>query len=125
MTSLDSYFFTLLFSAGCSSCVSEQSNKNQPATISTTENNTSEDINQNNIENSDVPLLAQPIEEHGQLFMGLNLDGIGNYDDEAYVRLYVWDHNGFGRYDASQLVIRQSYTMSKMLAGGEDRKNLL
>lgn len=38
--------------------------------------------------------------------MGLNLDGIGNYDDEAYVRLYVWDHNGFGRYDASQLVIR-------------------
>ena len=112
MTSLDSYFFTLLFSAGCSSCVSEQSNKNQPATISTTENNTSEDINQNNIENSDVPLLAQPIEEHGQLFMGLNLDGIGNYDDEAYVRLYVWDHNGFGRYDASQLVIRQSYNPS-------------
>lgn len=47
--------------------------------------------------------------------MGLNLDGIGNYDDEAYVRLYVWDHNGFGRYDASQLVIRQSYHSVKLL----------
>lgn len=83
---------------------SEQSNKNQPATISASENNTSEDMNQNNIENSDEPLWAQPIEEHGQLFTGLNLDGIGDYDDEAYVSLYDWDHNGL--YDASQLVVR-------------------
>ena len=83
---------------------SEQSNKNQPATISISENNTSEDMNQNDIENSDEPLWAQPIEEHGQLFTGLNLDGIGDYDDEAYVSLYDWDHNGL--YDASQLVVR-------------------
>ena len=83
---------------------SEQSNKNQPATISVSENNTSEDMNQNNIENSDEPLWAQPVEEHGQLFTGLNLDGIGDHDDEAYVSLYDWDHNGL--YDASQLVVR-------------------
>ena len=30
----------------------------------------------------------------------------GDYDDEAYVSLYDWDHNGFGRYDASELVVR-------------------
>jgi len=58
------------------------------------------------IESSDEPLWAQPMEEHGQLFTGLNLDGIGAYDDEAYVSLYCWDDNGFGRYDASELVVR-------------------
>lgn len=98
--------FTLLFSVGCSYCASKQYNQNKSTTISISENNTSEDIKQNNLENSDEPLWTQPIEEHGQLFTGLNLDGIGGYDDEAYVSLYVWDHNGFGRYDASQLVIR-------------------
>lgn len=70
------------------------------------ENSKSEDMNQNNIENSDEPLWAQPIEEHGQFFTGLNLDGIGDHDDEAYVSLYDWDHNGYGRYDASELVVR-------------------
>ncbi len=98
--------FTLLFSAGCSSGASVQANENQPATIPISESNTSEDMNQNNLENSDEPLWAQPIEEHGQLFTGLNLDGIGDHDDEAYVSLYDWDHNGFGLYDASELVVR-------------------
>jgi len=81
---------TLLLFAGCSSAAGAQS----------------EDVNQINIENNTGPLWAQPIEEHGQLFTGLNLDGVGTFDDEAYVSLYNWDHNGFGRYDASQLVIR-------------------
>ena len=72
----------------------------------TPQDSKSEDMNQNNIENSNEPLWAQPMEEHGQLFTGLNLDGIGDHDDEAYVGLYVWDHNGFDRYDASELVVR-------------------
>jgi len=98
--------FTLLFSSACSSIASGQSDKIQPSTVSSSENKTSEDINQDIAENSSVPLWAQPIEERGQLFTGLNLDGVGDYDDEAYVSLYVWDHNGAGRYDASHLVIR-------------------
>lgn len=72
----------------------------------TPQDSKSEDMNQNNIENSNESLWAQPIEEHGQLFSGLNLDGIGDHDDEAYVSLYVWDHNGFYRYDVSELVVR-------------------
>lgn len=90
--------FILFFSVGCSSGMRDQSNNNQQGTISTSESNPSE--------GSDEPIWAQPVEEHGQLFTGLNLDGIGDYDDEAYVSLYSWDHNGFDRYDAAQLVIR-------------------
>lgn len=60
----------------------------------------------NSMASGDELLWAQPMEEHGQLFKGLNLDGVGSYDDEAYVSLYNWDNNKFGRYDASQLVIR-------------------
>ena len=30
------------------------------------------------------PLWAQGVQSDGQLFQGLNLDGIGNADDEAY-----------------------------------------
>lgn len=85
---------------------SEQCDYDHPATISASEDNASEDRHQNNVDSSGKPLWAQPIEEHGQLFTRLNLDGIGDYDDEAYVSLYNWDHNGFGRYDASELVIR-------------------
>ena len=66
----------------------------------------SEGLNQNHIEDSGESLWMQPIEEHRQLFTGLNLDGVGDYDDEAYVSLYDWNHNGFGRYDASELVVR-------------------
>lgn len=95
----------LLSFAGCSSLNSVQSYKSQAVTMSVSENN-SEDLNKDNIETSDEPFWTQPIEEYGQLFKGLNLDGVGNYDDEAYVSLYNWDHNGFGRYDASRLVIR-------------------
>jgi|GEM_PF-1495956 hypothetical protein len=97
--------FTMLFSVGCSFIMSNQPNNDNQA-ISTVQNNPSEDINKNNKENRNEPVWAKPVEEHGQLFTGLNLDGIGDYDDEAYVSLYDWDHNGFGRYDAAQIVIR-------------------
>lgn len=63
-------------------------------------------VNQTGSEDGNMPFWAKPAEEHGQLFTGLNLDGIGDHDDEAYVSLYVWDNNGFDRYDASQIVIR-------------------
>jgi len=96
--------FALLVSVGCSSAAGEQTNENQSTSISTSENNTSEDTSQNNVESSDESLWAQPVEEYGQLFTGLNLDGIGDYDDEAYVSLYDWDYNGL--YNASQLVVR-------------------
>ncbi|HHV08692.1 MAG TPA: hypothetical protein GXX75_00230 [Clostridiales bacterium] len=81
-------------------------NQNPVAYVYETNERLRADMNQNNIENSDEPFWAQPMEEHGQLFTGLNLDGIGDYDDEAYVSLYDWDDNGFGRYDASELVVR-------------------
>lgn len=67
---------------------------------------TNEQLREKKDKVGDQPIWAQPIEEHGQLFKGLNLDGIGDHDDEAYVSLYEWDHNGFGRYDASELVVR-------------------
>jgi hypothetical protein len=70
------------------------------------QNNQDEQDKQDNAENSGKPLWAQPMEEEGQLFTGLNLDGIGDYDDEAYVSLYCWDDNGRGRYDASELVVQ-------------------
>ncbi len=91
--------FTLLFSAGCASDATGQPDNDQPATASPSE-----------------PLWTQPVEEHGQLFTSLNLDGIGEDDDEAYVSLYYWDHNGFGRYDASQLVIRIRFGTGDMTA---------
>jgi hypothetical protein len=95
--------FALLFSAGCSSRANDRMNSNQPTTKPISENDTLE-ANQNSIENNDEPLWAQSVEEHGQLFTGLNLDGIGDYDDEAYVSLYNWDRTG--RYDASEIVVR-------------------
>lgn len=125
---------TLLYIIACSACANKQTGKNKPVSISASENNISEDedqdndyiypnneeknqdnedINQNNVElnqvnvdSSVVPLWAKPVEKYGQLFTDLNLDGVGDNDDAAYVSLYVWDNNGFDRYDASQLVVR-------------------
>jgi hypothetical protein len=78
----------------------EQTGEDQPTTISVSENNTSGDMEHDNAENNDKPLWTRPSEEYGQLFVGLNLDGIGDYDDEAYVSLYSWDNN------ASELVVQ-------------------
>ena len=36
------------------------------------------------------PLWAQGVQSDGQLFQGLNLDGIGNADDEAYVSIFEY-----------------------------------
>lgn len=123
--------FILLIATGCSSTANNQSVKQQVSAQSISESNTSDTntsenksskdntpennayenntpdgINQNNEETNNVPLWAQPVEEHGQLFTGLNLDGIGENDDEVYISLYYWDNNGFKRYDASEIVIR-------------------
>jgi hypothetical protein len=98
--------FTLLLFVGCASRVSDDTSQEQAAINSISENDVSKNVSQTNIESSDEPRWAQPVEEHGQLFTGLNLDGNGDYDDEAYVSLYCWDDNGFGRYDASEIVVR-------------------
>ncbi|MGI6562662.1 MAG: hypothetical protein ACOX3Q_08900 [Clostridia bacterium] len=95
----------LLFTAGCSAFASE-SKVGDPTAAMTAFENMQEEENVNNTDNDDELSWIRPVEEHGKLFTGLNLDGIGENDDEAYVSLYVFDHNGFNRYDASFLVIR-------------------
>ena len=37
---------------------------------------------------SQVPYWAQGVQQDGKLFQGLNLDGVGDADDEAYVSIY-------------------------------------
>ena len=47
------------------------------------------------------PLWAQGVQSDGQLFQGLNLDGIGNADDEAYVSIFE-----YGEYNEKITVLR-------------------
>lgn len=47
------------------------------------------------------PIWAQGKETDGQLFQGLNLDGVGNADDEAYVSVCQ-----YGDYDETATILR-------------------
>jgi len=49
----------------------------------------------------DEPVWAQGIQTEGELFQHLNLDGIGDFDDEAYISLYQ-----FGGFEDKCMVLR-------------------
>lgn len=48
----------------------------------------------------DVPLWAKGVETEKKLFKGLNLDGIGDSDDEAYISIYQ-----FGDYEEDRITV--------------------
>ena len=50
---------------------------------------------------SNEPIWAQGKQTDGQLFQGLNLDGVGNADDEAYVSICQ-----YGEYDEMVTILR-------------------
>lgn len=52
------------------------------------------------IDTEDAPIWAMGTQVDGELFQNLNLDGVGDYDDEAYVSIYQ-----FGDYEDKVTVI--------------------
>ena len=62
----------------------------------------------------DVPLWAKGVETEKKLFKGLNLDGIGDSDDEAYISIYQ-----FGDYEEDRITVMRIHlgtgeTIAKM-----------
>ncbi len=51
-------------------------------------------------ENFEIPDWAKPAPHRGQLFQNLNLDGIGDADDEVYISIYQWSNT----FDAATVI---------------------
>lgn len=70
--------FIILFCAGCNESQRIPTQSNLPA------GNLSSEM-------EEVPIWARPIQLESHIYTGLNLDGVGDADDEAYVSLYSWE----------------------------------
>ncbi len=80
------------------------SNSNSTANgqiVDTVEQTETEEVNTENAIDTEEPYWAAGTQMEGKLFQNLNLDGIGEADDEAYVSVYQ-----FGDYEDKVTVIR-------------------
>lgn len=68
--------------------------------IERTDTGENEVIIEDTVDAEDVPFWTTGNQTDGELFQNLNLDGIGDFDDEAYVSIYQ-----FGDYEEKITVV--------------------
>ena len=93
-------FVLMITGCGNSNSADEQNRTNSQIADNTDQTDT-EGVNlENTIDTKNEPFWAMGTSMNGELFQNLNLDGIGDFDDEAYVSTYQ-----FGDYEDKVTVI--------------------